>query len=82
MSSGWARRLLDHHPVLGGDRVEDVALVGLVECLEHVDRIVGVEFGHRGGKLARFELTDDVTANALVELSEDIRIEAGAKRID
>ena len=79
---GEGQPLLHRDAVRLGHRGEDRLLLRLVEVLDEVDGVVGVELGDRRGELVGAELLDDLVAHRLVELGEDVGVELGAQRVD
>jgi hypothetical protein len=61
---------------------EDFLAVVLVEILEDVDGIVGIEFADRCCDLCVRHLLDDLEANGLVDLGQSRQVEIGAEQPD
>ena len=73
---------LDGRPLEGRKLGEDVGLVLLVQVLDEVDRLVGIELLERlGDRLVR-HLLEHLVAHAFVELGERRGIEVAAERGD
>ena len=65
-----------------GQLRQDLFLVGLVEILENVDRVVRIEFLDRLRDLRIGHRIDDLHADRLVDLGQRAKIEVGAHEID
>ena len=73
----WERQgLLDNNPFRIIQCVEDGLLLRLVEIFEKIHHIVGVQIAHRNGQLGRVQPIDDIFADAIVQLRQNIAINA------
>ena len=68
--------LLDKHPVLGRKRRQDIVDLVLLQLLDDVHCIVGVQIGKLAGQRRHAHHLDDVVARVFVEIGERLGIEA------
>ena len=61
---------------------QDLVLVLLVEVLQNVDRVVGIEFLHRLRDLRIGQIVDDLEADRLVDLGQRGKVEVLAEEFD
>ena len=75
------QRLLDRGAIVGVQRAQHRALVRFLHVLDDRDGVVGIEFGGEVGDLRRGQRVDQVFANVIVHLGEDVAVEQVLERL-
>ncbi len=76
------QRLFDQGAVGGRNGLEHQFLVVVLELGNDMDRVVGLELADRGDRLGDAEFLDDLVADLVVKLGEDVGRKVGAQGLD
>ena len=75
-------RTLERHALDGGQAVENIRLVLVVEAFENRDRVVRFEVAHAFGDGGGFKLLEDFLADRIVDLCQRGEVEIRAEQFD
>ncbi len=74
--------LLDHAAQRLGDGLQHLALQRLVQPVEHVERVIGIDAGDGARHGAGADLGHHLVAHGIVELGQDVGVEARPDALD